>query len=120
MRVLAAKHLTKEQVRDYFCEVYDAVRGVLPEKDDDKYQRQVEKRDAMLERWEQNMEHANQTLAGIKGTAWAAYNAISQWEDHERGRFKPVAESAGRAHANLFGVSHQEKMRAFNKALALV
>lgn len=118
VRLLAAKSVTKADAREYFRSVYDRTFSVVPETDKAKYAKQLEKRDAMLTRWAENMEAANQSLKGIRGTFWAAYNAISQWHEHERGRFGPVAESDGRAHSNLFGTSDAQKRVAFQTALA--
>jgi len=119
VRILAATHLKKDTVRQYFTSVYDATFGVVPEEGADKFAKQVEKRDAMLQRWSDNMDDARQSLKGISGTAWAAYNAISQWHEHERGRFGVVADSDGRAHSNMFGISDQQKRIAFDQAFAL-
>jgi len=126
VRILAAKHLKKNEVAEYFRSVYDRTFGVVPEhaesddpRDTKRFERQLERRDALLARWQTNFENKEQSLDGIRGTAWAAYNAISQWQDHERGRFKSVQESDGRVHSNLFGTSHAEKMIAFKYALDL-
>ncbi len=127
VRVLAAKHLTKDQAREYFKTCYDLTFGVVPgEPADDsetaasKFERQIEKRDAMIARWEANLEHAHQSMAGVRGTAWAAYNAVSQWHEHERGRCAAVAESPTRVHSNLFGTSNNDKLKAYRAALAIV
>jgi phage/plasmid-like protein (TIGR03299 family) len=126
VRILAAKHLTVDGVKQYFDETYDATFGILPQVDETdeksrrRYEHRLEKRDAMLARWAQNFESERQTLAGIRGTAWAAYNAVSQWHEHERGRFGTVQESDGRVHSNIFGVSDAGKQVAFQKALAIV
>jgi hypothetical protein len=61
-----------------------------------------------------------QNLKGIVGTWWAAYNAVSQWHDHERGRFGAVTESDARVHSNLFGASSAGKKVAFATALEMV
>lgn len=127
VRVLAAKHLTKDETRDYFCSVYDATYGVAPthvdENDEeaaDKFARQVAKRDAMLEVWFTNLKNERQDMKGIGGTAWAAYNAVSEFHDHQSGRFLPVKESDGRVHSNLFGTANARKLVAFKKALVTV
>lgn len=44
----------------------------------------------------------------------------SFWHDHQRGRFKEVAESEGRIHSNLFGASSAAKNIAWNEALQLI
>lgn len=126
VRVLAAKHVTKDQVREYFKTCYDMTFGVVPaEAGDDtdraksRFERQLEKRDVMLDRWTQNLDHAYQSMDGVRGTLWAAYNAVSQWHDHERGRFEPVSQSSARVHSNLFGTANNDKLKAFKEALAL-
>jgi len=127
VRVLAAKHLNKDEVTGYFRACYDATFGVVPDTapdDDDtkasqRFMRQIAKRDEIIAGWENNFNNERQTITGIAGTAWAAYNAVSEYHDHQRGRFLPVAESQGRAHSNLFGTSNQQKLVAFKKALVL-
>lgn len=78
------------------------------------------KRDEVVGNWLKNLEDKRQQLPGISGTGWAFYNAISQWHDHERGRFGEVAESNGRISSNLFGVSNEHKRKAFRRILAAV
>jgi hypothetical protein len=107
--------------------VYDGTYGVVPthvdEQDEeaaDKFARQIAKRDAMLEVWFTNLKNERQDMKGISGTAWAAYNAVSEFHDHQSGRFLPVKESDGRVHSNLFGTANARKLVAFKKALATV
>jgi phage/plasmid-like protein (TIGR03299 family) len=56
----------------------------------------------------------------IAGSVWAAFNAVTEWHDHERGRFEDVATSDARVHSNLFGVSHVAKSKTLKLALSLV
>ncbi len=64
-----------------------------------------------------NFDNERNTLRGIRHTAWAAYNAVSEFADHQ----KTVRGNAeGRLNSNWFGTSNQLKQRAFNAALALV
>ncbi len=126
VRLLVAKHVSQEDVARYLREVYDNTFGIIPEPDGGdgkaqaRFEHRLEKRDALLARWEHNYQAEHQTLEGIKGTAWALYNAVSEWHDHERGRVGPVQESDVRTHSNVFGVSDAGKQVAFQKALALV
>jgi len=113
VRLLAAQHLKADQVRQYFRTVYDRTWGVIP----DGFERQLRHRDKILTSWEENMEDA---LKEIRGTAWAAYNAVSQWHDHQRGRYLPVSSSDARVHSNLFGGSARDKQVGFQEAMALV
>lgn len=79
------------------------------------------KRDEMVGRIIKNMRDDRQMIPGIEDSAWAAYNAVSQYQDHERGRGRAKVREMtdGRIHSNLFGVSDREKTSAFNKANAL-
>lgn len=117
VRVLSARHLTKDEVSEYFRTVYDATYGVVPDNGD--ISAQIERRDDILGIWQANFEKEEQTLQGIEGTAWAAYNAVSLFHTHQRGRYKPLSESFARVHSNLFGVSDASKQTAFKEALAL-
>jgi phage/plasmid-like protein (TIGR03299 family) len=78
------------------------------------------KRNEIVGAWMKNLEDSRQQLAGISGTGWAFYNAISQWHDHERGRFLGVEESNGRISSNIFGVSNEHKRKAFRRILQAV
>jgi len=79
------------------------------------------KKEEMIGRIIKNMRDDRQMLPGIEDSAWAAYNAVSQYQDHERGRGKAKVRemTPGRVHSNLFGVSDREKTSSFNKANAL-
>ena len=61
------------------------------------------------------------TLPGMAGTAWAAYNSVSQYFDHQR-NFKG-ANTLEKADHQLesiwFGSSHQAKQDAYQRALML-
>jgi len=120
VRILAAKHLTKDQVREYFKAVYDSSFGIVPTDDEKLMEKRIARREELLSHWEGKLDEPNQRVGGIAGTAWAAYNAVSEWHDHERGRFGKVDQSDGRAHSNLFGVADAHKRLAFDAAMALV
>lgn len=75
----------------------------------------------MLAAFVANLDHATNTLPGISGTAWAAYNAVSQWADHQsvvRGRSE-VQRADSRLHSVWFGAAAEFKQRAFDAAVAL-
>lgn len=55
-------------------------------------------------------------LAGVRGTAWGAYNAAVEWADYEF----PIAKSADRTEGVLWGRANEFKQKAFDGALALV
>jgi phage/plasmid-like protein (TIGR03299 family) len=55
-------------------------------------------------------------LPGVKGTAWAAFNAVTEFAD-----YRPVrgGDEASRAHSILWGYGADIKQRAWDAALAL-
>jgi phage/plasmid-like protein (TIGR03299 family) len=58
---------------------------------------------------------------GIAGTAWAAFNAVSGWADHEstvRGK-NELERADNRLHSAWFGGAHELKTDAFAAALQL-
>lgn len=82
--------------------------------------------DEEVERKNRNVERAlalyeaSPNLDGIRGTAWGAYNAVTEYLDHEvayHGR-KGSEVTDVRAESLLFGAGHQAKERALRAALA--
>lgn len=121
VQALAATKLSAGQVRDFMLMAYDATFGALPDKDKDPeaFEKLSAKREKVTARWLENLEDERQQVAGIEGTAWQALNAVTQWHDHERGRYKDIATSGARFHSNLFGASNRDKQKALRTALAL-
>lgn len=86
--------------------------------DAESSQRLVEKRHELVEQWMQNLANERQAIRGIEGSAWAALNAVTEWMDHERGRFEE--DSSARAHNNLFGENSRDKQKVLRRALELI
>lgn len=110
-RALAKVSLKKQEIADYFDKVYARTFG---DKHTDKHS------EVVISAWRGNMAETRNTVASTEGTAWHALNAVTFWHDHQRGRFKAVAESQGRVHSNLFGTSARDKNIAFREAMALI
>ena len=55
------------------------------------------------------------TEAGIKGTAWAAFNAVTEYVDHYR-----TSKGENRDKSALFGSGQELKQRAWDESLVLV
>lgn len=110
-RALAKVQMTEAEIKDYFDRMYATIFG---EDMTEKHQTET------MALWQGNMTSPQNTVKSTEGTAWHAFNAITFWADHQRGRFKEVAESEGRIHSNLFGVSANAKNIAFREALALI
>jgi hypothetical protein len=57
-------------------------------------------------------------LPGVKGTAWAAYNAAIEWADYQFPTWKK--DDTARIEAILWGKANEFKQDAFDHAMALV
>ena len=121
-RALAGVRVTDRQVGEYLGKVFPMD---LPA---DKTEAESEEYRAKLERWEA---HQRELLAlyeggrgvdipGVAGTAWAAYNAVTEWVDHTYPTLQSGAVSAARQRSVLFGSYAGVKARALTSALALV
>lgn len=119
VKALSTRRLSKEQLAAYLEKTFDDIFGKVDPLAPAEYVERFQlRRKEVLEQWAANLAHEQQTVAGISGTAWAAYNAISMYEDHQRGRASTPGES--RIASNIFGTSHREKNIAMRNALALV
>lgn len=108
------------QIKAYMSDLYDSLFGKIDDKvDGEAREKLLFKRTQVLTQWEALLDHPSNTVDGMSGTAWQAYNAVSFWEDHQRGRFGPIEESDARVASNVFGVSHKQKRTAFEKLLVL-
>jgi len=92
-----------------------------PSKDDlQAFAKWEGKRVEIINRWTELFEQENARTPSISGTVWAAFNEVTEWHDHERGRFDDVKNSDARVHSNLFGVSHVAKGKTLRLALSKV
>ncbi len=71
------------------------------------------------------MVDAKNRLAGMEGSAWGAFNAVTQWADHQRGSRNTAGDAADNAaenrfHANQFGAGADVKTAAWNAAQELL
>lgn len=118
---LVGLDLDSKTMRELATEIYYSSFGKIATGIEEKSRENLErKRDEVIAKWMENMEDDRQRIAGIEGSGWAFYNAISQWHDHERGRFGGVEESNARVSSNIFGVSQEHKSKAFRRILAAV
>ena len=106
--------LKPRQVERYFDEV---LQPLPPEPTD----RQRQNRGEVLDRFRGNFDDHSNSLPVVRGTAWAAYNAVSEWADHQRPRKgrDELARAESRLDSVWFGSSHQIKQRAYHQALQL-
>lgn len=83
--------------------------------------RQRRRRREVIDAFLTNFDNDANSLAGIRHTAWAAYNAVSEWADHGR-RFRgadPQQRKENRLNSIWFGSSHRLKQAAWVSALEL-
>lgn len=118
---LVGLQLTSVQMKKLAEDIYGKCFGKIDDHLQPESKVKLEaKRDEIVGAWLKNVENERQTLKGIEGSGWAFYNAVSEWHDHERGRFLGVEESNGRISSNLFGVSNEHKRKAFRRILQAV
>lgn len=118
---LVGLNLTSAQMKEMAQAIYYQCFGKIDGHLEPESRAKLEaKRDEVVGAWMKNLEDSRQQLAGISGTGWAFYNAISQWNDHERGRFGDDPTANGRVSSNLFGVSNEHKRKAFRRILQAV
>jgi phage/plasmid-like protein (TIGR03299 family) len=148
---LAKVSLKETEVRDYFEQLYPTgkrrVQKALPMVDDgtlldnilgakqaggevvrellaaaEEEQTRTQKRNTKIfEQIMENFHNEKNTLPGIKGTAWAAYNAVSEyvdWQSNVRGK-DDLAKANSRMNSIFFGAGAERKAEAFELALQM-
>ncbi len=121
VKALVRTNLSVKRCKAFMFRAYEQSFGKIDmEGDADTVAKLLKKRDKVMDQWIANLEDTRNQIAGSKGTAWGALNAITQWHDHERGRYKTVHESGARVHSNLFGISQKQKLATLRSALTLV
>jgi phage/plasmid-like protein (TIGR03299 family) len=134
VNALAATPLSDGAARNYFSEVFDLpapgrlLDRMLDSREDrgrfmrelleahaERTERQKAADARLLEQLVENYHNGTNSLPGIEGTAWAAYNAVSQYVDHQ-GRH-PGTDS--KLNSVFFGEGNTVKQQAFARALEL-
>ena len=105
-KTLRGYSLTSDKVAEYFATVFPSKVGA--------------QRDFMAPRrakatylFEQGK---GNDLPGTRGTAWAAYNAVTEWVDHAQ---FPKAAPAKRFEKSWWGVGNELRQRAFREAIKM-
>ena len=111
---MLAKDLSVAEASSYF-------RGLVATDTPGGADRQKKHREKVYGKMLANFDNERNTLSGMTHTAWAAYNAVSEWADHQRTyRGTTAAEKLDRRLDSVwFGASHQLKQRAYQNALEL-
>lgn len=109
MRTLTRKPVTSEILKDYIKEVFRPEVEVRKLKDQEKpYLKLVEKITPFFEKGRGN------DMPGVRGTLWAAYNAVTEYQTWDRGR-----TNEARMDSLLFGLNAKTNARAFDVALKM-
>jgi phage/plasmid-like protein (TIGR03299 family) len=121
---LAGKQWDKKQLADYFDQLFPTgivkTDGASLVSDEDS-EGIAERNRKILEMVQANFEHDTNKLPGIEGSAWAAYNAVSEyadWQHKVRGK-NDLARTDARMNSIFFGAANDLKQRAFDLCLAL-
>lgn len=124
LQLLSTAPVRSSSLEEYFRHL--SSRAVAPISDTRKAgQPQIDlirrRREDVLRQWHENFEHPTNALTGMRHTWWGAYNAISQWTDHQkpyRGR-GIHARRENRLNSIWFGESDRLKQLAFESARSL-
>jgi phage/plasmid-like protein (TIGR03299 family) len=114
LHAMLAKDLTVTEASGYF-------RGLAGADVPGGSDRQKKNREKVYGQMLVNFDNDRNSLPGMKHTAWAAYNAVSEWADHQRTYrgSNPVEKLNRRLDSVWFGASHQLKQTAYYGALEL-
>jgi len=132
---LAARSLTGDEVRDYFAAVFPyAKEPAVGETDAEAVARLMGQSVSVLQRQAEEararVDEIRDTITRLMGsgrgseyaagTAWGAYNAVTEYTDHVYPVLKSGQVSPHRQQSVLFGAMGDTKQRALTEALALV
>jgi phage/plasmid-like protein (TIGR03299 family) len=114
LHAMLAKDLSVPEADGYFRDLAGVGAPHLTD-------RQKRAREAAYGHMAENFDNARNTLPGVKHTAWGAYNAVSEWADHQKAyRGKTEADRLdNQLNGIWFGGSHQIKQAAYRGALDL-
>jgi phage/plasmid-like protein (TIGR03299 family) len=115
-----AQTIPDVQARAYFASIFqapDAPATGGAEEHDEKLARWTEHQAKLLALYEGGAGH---DIAGVRGTAWAAYNSVTEFTDHVYPVLRSGEVSRRRQESVLFGAYGEVKARALREALALV
>jgi phage/plasmid-like protein (TIGR03299 family) len=107
VHALARRSLNQRELTAYFMRLVEG--------------RSERQQKTLLEHFSANLEDATNTLPGVRGKLWAAFNAVSEWSDHQatvRGQ-TDLQRADGRLFSNWFGSSAALKRQAFEAAMAM-
>ena len=108
-RLLASKQVSRKDLERYVKMVFNVKKDLTVDELDDKSSRVLAKILPLFEKGRGN------DLPGVKGTYWAAYNAVNEYLQYERG-----SEAANRLDSMWFGTSAAVNKKALDTAVGMV
>jgi phage/plasmid-like protein (TIGR03299 family) len=122
---LLSVKMTLDEMEDYFIDALDVKFELEDEVNADGdvigQKKVLATRGAnMVNTCKQLLFSPNNTVGNMAGTAWAAYNALTEAIDHKFTQLANGQQSTKRTESALFGPLARRKVQAWNKALELV
>lgn len=108
-KLLASKQINARDLERYVKMVFNVNKDLTIEELDEKGSRVMAKILPLFEKGRGN------DLDGVKGTYWAAYNAVNEYLQYERG-----SEAAARLDSMWFGTSASMNKKALDTAVGMV
>ena len=115
---MAGRKLGKGELQGYFEEAYAHQFGRPGDRETEDAAAARARQDRVVGEWFRLMGDDGQLFDGIQGTLWAAFNAITQWQDHVR--VQNVKTVDRQQHLKLLGQGAADKRKAFRAALAVL
>jgi len=111
IEILASHYPNTDQIQEFFATLY-------PDPHDADSSRARNVRSRLTEIFETGV---GLDMPDIRGTTWAAYNAVTEWVDHHRPTraANPTVRASRRLESAWFGSGAKLKSKAWNEALAL-
>ena len=111
--------LSQDRLRAYFTEVYESIYGgVTPTMLAEAREIAKMRQEQMIDEWLKITKDDAQNVDGMEGTLWAAFNTVTQYQDHVRAaRAKSISRQN---HNKMFGDAAVAKDRAYRAAVALL
>ena len=110
-KALMSTDLSHDEIKDYFNSLY-------PDREEAKYNT---RRENIRNRLMELVDEPTQTLPGMSGTAWAAWNAVTQYIDHESTVYGQTDDlrAENKMNSTMLGHGNRIKTKAMEMALAI-
>ena len=112
-RALAAHQLSTLELVRYFSELFPTA---------DATERTAKRNNRIVDQLRSNFENERNHRVGVRGSAWAAFNSVSEYADHQRpsrGR-SPEERRDNQLASVFFGSANALKQRAWTGAMELL